>query len=133
MVIECKCACAGCGEVIEYFSNRAGKVVKCSKCGEESRLPEPEKLGLLKPSGPPTPEFKTCVVCGTQLPFFNFGCPVCEKASKQKTLRTRIMIAVSTVVVLVAGVLPAMVRGTGPRGRTLFCELIIEAAEISLP
>src|SRR5258706_15385240 len=34
-----KCACAGCGHVIEYLPAAAGQVVECPKCGEKSLLP----------------------------------------------------------------------------------------------
>ncbi|HZV33594.1 MAG TPA: FxLYD domain-containing protein [Verrucomicrobiae bacterium] len=101
--VEYKCACANCGHVIEYRDSEAGKTVQCPKCGEKSQLPEPEKLGLLEMKGPPVPQFKNCEVCGSQMKFLDFFCPVCEARRKRGILFKRIGIAASAVFLAIAG------------------------------
>ena len=98
-----KCACANCGEVIDYTSAQAGQVIACPKCKEQSRLPEPDKLMLVGLSGPPTPEFKNCAVCGAQMPFFEPLCAPCEAARKRKLLLLWLTISASLLVLLAIG------------------------------
>ena len=91
----CKCACGNCGEVIEYLANHAGRTVKCPTCKDESILPEPAKLVVMQVCGPPTPEYKNCGTCGTQMQFWTLACPTCEANRKNKILMTWIAICAS--------------------------------------
>lgn len=103
--VKYQCACAECGHVIDFLSADAGKIVKCPNCGEESRLPEPNKLIMIEMFGPPVPEFRNCEVCGTQVKFFDETCPVCERKRRKKILQLRIAIAASVAVVLLIAAL----------------------------
>ena len=96
----CKCACATCGEVIEYLAEKGGQVVVCPKCKEKSVLPEPKKLVVMEKHGPATPEFKTCFACGSQMQFWSRVCPACEAARQRRIFRNRILLCVGVVVLL---------------------------------
>ena len=85
LTTECKCACANCGQVMDYRSTQAGQVVECPQCKEQSRLPEPAKMNMVEVFGPPAPKFRNCPVCGTQMNFWTVQCPVCEAAFQKET------------------------------------------------
>jgi hypothetical protein len=101
----CKCACANCGEVIEYLAGDGGKVIVCPQCKERSVLPEVDKLVVMEVCGPAAPEFKKCPACGTQTQFWTRACPTCERARRRKALATRLVIAGAAAVIVVAAVI----------------------------
>src|ERR1700733_6414039 len=92
-----QCACANCGHVIDYRSSEAGSIIKCPKCGEESQLPEAEKLALQQPHGPSAPEFRKCEVSGSQIKTFAAICPVCDARQKRQIFHRRIKITVGAL------------------------------------
>jgi hypothetical protein len=100
----CKCACATCGNVIEYLASKGGQVVVCPQCKEGSVLPEPEKLIVIETCGPPAPEFKKCPTCDTRTKFWARLCPTCEDTRRRNFLFTRAAVAgLIVVAVAVAG------------------------------
>src|SRR6202012_791862 len=111
---------ANCGEVIDYRASQAGQVVECPKCKEKSQLPEPDKLGMLQKAGPPTPEFRNCEVCGTQLKFAASSCPACDAAVRNKRRLTVVAVIVGAIVVLVtAGLVTRSMMLTAARQRRI--------------
>ena len=102
-----QCACANCGHIIDYLASRAGEIVECPKCGEQSRLPEAEKLAIIEVLGPPVPESKTCAVCGNEMRFLAQTCPFCEQTRKRK-IQVAILLS-ATVVVAVLVVLALVI------------------------
>jgi hypothetical protein len=99
-----QCACANCGHVIEFLPTRAGEIVECPKCGEKSRLPEVEKLGIIEVQGPAIPDSKTCPVCGKEIRFYAGKCVYCEER-RQRKVRCIIGAATGVFVLLLAGVI----------------------------
>jgi RNA polymerase subunit RPABC4/transcription elongation factor Spt4 len=112
-----ECACAHCGEVMEYRSSQAGQAVECPNCKEQSLLPEAEKLVIIETHGPPAPKAKICPDCGTEVNFWKIKCPVCE--GRRKTIRTLVnVMACIPVAVLVFG-LALLVRHIGKNLETV--------------
>ncbi|HWF18512.1 MAG TPA: hypothetical protein VG754_04565, partial [Verrucomicrobiae bacterium] len=101
LTIHCKCTCASCGTEINYTSDQAGNVVQCPKCREKSRLPEPERLGLLEHKGPPLPQSRRCEICGSQINFLETACPFCAAERNKRALRNWIILGASAVAVVV--------------------------------
>jgi ssDNA-binding Zn-finger/Zn-ribbon topoisomerase 1 len=90
-----QCACASCGNVIDYRAGRAGEVITCPKCGVQSVLPEARKLEMIERLGPPIPEIKKCEACKHDLPFSGGECPNCEQSNTSRRTRRRAVAAVS--------------------------------------
>jgi hypothetical protein len=102
-----KCACADCGEIIQYGPSKVGKVVKCPKCGEKSQLPP-----AASPAAPDDEEGsdstapRTCSKCGSRLGRNEVSCSECEtrRAAKRASL-----IRTGVGLLCLAGVLAALV------------------------
>ena len=105
-----KCACAHCGEIIEFFASRAGQTVQCPQCREKSQLPEPEKLAMVEVQGPPLPTTKLCPVCGAEMKFLEKHCVHCEALRRRQILRFRLTGAAALIVVA-GGISYALLRG----------------------
>ena len=107
-----KCACANCGEVLEYARADIGQHIECPKCREKSALPEPPPAApnpVVPEDAPETavrrPKF--CGVCRAPMADHETECGICKSAKIKK-----IIIIAAVTVVLVAGIVVAIMLVT---------------------
>jgi hypothetical protein len=96
-----KCSCANCGGPIEYPPGDAGQIIECPKCKEKSRLPgTPSDLRLQGLDELPPKPLKKCLICGTEQEPGVPNCPVCAEERKKRRMLRTVLIAVSSLAVL---------------------------------